>query len=1120
MSTPTAQSTEVACAICLTIFPLPETLPFREDPRCPLCLIPPRRYLPCVACERSFDPYLPACPTCGERPPDEAITNPAWHISNRVLAETMAALRPAASASAPAPAAKPAESAPKRNGNGNGRTALKRTVMGEEMPVITPRVFGNGNGAAAQGESAESAGGEPASDSAGSLFGGEDSPRISVAGTLDTEYELIEEAARLAEVVASLSDQQVVAVDTETTGLDPFADNALLLVQVATTDHAYLIDARKIDPRPLRRILEDPKVLKLLQNAKFDYKMLRHQAGISLRNMYDTMLVERVLTAGISREIGLAKLAQKYAGITLDKSVRRSFIDKSGAFSAEQLRYAARDAQVLFTIYAAQRDLLKRERLLGVASLEFKTVIAVSEMELAGCLIDQGKWRKIIDAATAERDRTALELGDLLADAIPQLSLFGGPAINLNSNAQLVETFKRMGIDLPDTMEATLTRYDHPAVKKLIEYRGFEKMISAFGEKFLELIHPKTGRIHPDFNQLGADTGRFSCTNPNVQQIPSSSDFRSCFTAAPGYKLITCDYSQAELRILAQLSEDPAFVAAFQSGGDLHQLTASQMYQIPPDQVTKQQRGAAKVINFGLAYGRGPAALGVQLGISSDEARGLIDQYFKAYAGIQRWLERAGREAVRKGYSTTMMGRKRYYPPLDPTDEEYNKKRSGVERQGKNSPIQGCLPGHVRIHEQMLGYVPIASLCGRQVSVWDGHQFVDAMVMASGPKQLVRVTLWGGHYIECSPDHRFLVRDPNGRFMWKTPCEFKPQHRVMLTEGVPSWSSDMCLPDAGCGGSWNGREVSLSRIADPTNRGEWLGRLASDGSIADGSVRLMVAEHEESLLPRLHAMCAELGHVGYNTRVTEHQPRRFHNLNVSSRGLVGQLRTMGVKTKIPESLWHDSQVLAGYLRGLFDGDGTVSTDGALLVFGQGLTHLEWAREVQQALLLFGIRSRIRSYAGDRTVVQVLKKDMPVFAQHIGFMNPIKQEKASRITADLRESTYGRGVRVRQVEVTDTWVEMYDVVNSSSGRFMANGLIVHNSNADMTKLALIGINEALQDYEARIVNTVHDEIVVEAREDQAEVVCGIVEREMVKAGEQIISLVPIVADAKVADYWSK
>jgi hypothetical protein len=325
------------------------------------------------------------------------------------------------------------------------------------------------------------------------------------------------------------------------------------------------------------------------------------------------------------------------------------------------------------------------------------------------------------------------------------------------------------------------------------------------------------------------------------------------------------------------------------------------------------------------------------------------------------------------------------------------------------------------------------------------------------------------------------------------------------------------MPPSVCDGSWNGKQVSLSQIDDPISLGEWLGRVASDGSVG---ATVLVAEHEEALLPQLQAVSAQLGHVGHRIRTTVTQPRRFHSLTISSRGLTRQVQALGIKARVPDCAWHDSRVLSGYLRGMFDGDGTVNADGTILVFGQGETHRAWAQQIQQALLLFGVRSRVRSYVGDRTVVQVLKKDMPHFAERIGFMNPIKQAKACSVSGLLREQTYGRGVRVRQVEVTDQWVEMYDVVNSETGRFMANGLIVHNSNADMTKLALVGLNEVLQDYDARVVNTVHDEIVVEAREDQAEVVCTIVEREMVKAGERIIKLVPIVADAKIADHWSK
>jgi DNA polymerase-1 len=312
-------------------------------------------------------------------------------------------------------------------------------------------------------------------------------------------------------------------------------------------------------------------------------------------------------------------------------------------------------------------------------------------MELAGVMVDTGRWRKILEGVAVQRDQAAAELSALLAPAIQQTTMFGISAINLNSGQQLMEAFGRLGVQLEDTSEATLTKVAsaHPAVAKLLEYRTHEKTISAFGEHILELINTATGRIHPDFNQMGADTGRFSCTKPNVQQIPATSDFRSCFVAAEGYKLVTCDYSQAELRILAELSQDEAFVNAFVSGGDLHAITAAQMFGVPLDEVTKAQRSAAKSINFGLAYGRGPGSLALQLGVSPEEARSLIEAYFKAYRGVQKWLETAARDGVRKGYSVTLLGRKRYYDVPKSDDPDYRMKIGSIERQAKNSPIQG-----------------------------------------------------------------------------------------------------------------------------------------------------------------------------------------------------------------------------------------------------------------------------------------------------------------------------------------------------------------------------------------------------------------------------------------------
>jgi len=521
---------------------------------------------------------------------------------------------------------------------------------------------------------------------------------VSAGNYNEFDYELIQDPSRLAEVAEQLSRETVIGVDTETTGLDPHTSE-LLLLQVSTTDKVYVVDCRRLVPLALKPLLENPNIRKIAQNAKFEYEMLRQQVGITLSNMYDTMLAERLLTAGISREISLKMVAQKYIGATLDKSIREAFYKLAGNgdsyLAADQLHYAARDAFIMIPIWKQQAPELKKEKLEQVAALEFQCIAAVGDMELAGVQIDEARWRKIISDVQVQRDRAAAELAELLEPASMQATMFGVSAINLNSNSQLVEAFATLGVPLPDTMEATLSKYNHPAVTKLLEYRGHEKTLSAFGENVLSLINPKTHRIHPDFNQYGADTGRFSCTRPNVQQIPATSDFRKCFVAAPGYKLVTCDYSQCELRVLAELSGDPGFVNAFQSGGDLHSLTASQMFGVPLEEVQKSQRNAAKAINFGLAYGMGPGGLAPRLGVTLDESKELIARYFKAYPGVQKWLDRAAKDSVRNGYSATTLGRKRYYNIPDENlrrlnEDDWRKQIAAIERQGKNSPIQGA----------------------------------------------------------------------------------------------------------------------------------------------------------------------------------------------------------------------------------------------------------------------------------------------------------------------------------------------------------------------------------------------------------------------------------------------
>jgi len=499
----------------------------------------------------------------------------------------------------------------------------------------------------------------------------------------------------LNEIAKALESAPIVSLDTEATSLDPH-DAKLLLFQIATPGEAYLFDARHLDLRPFQSILGSEKILKLAQNAKFDYGMLKELAGVEIVNIFDTMLAERILTCGMTKlgDLSLAALSRKYLGIELAKEVRETFFGGHlRDFTKKQLDYAAKDVLVLFPIYEAQRDRLQKEQLEKIASLEFELVPVVSEMELRGFLIDVEKWRQVI----ADYRKKAQEIDRKMQEELrpysrsTQKDLFGNHAnvVNLNSPSQIMEAFRRVGLDLPSTGEEILARYDHPLAKLLLEYRESEKIISAFGENLLEKINPKTGRIHPDYMQIGADTGRFACSNPNLQQIPTDSMFRSCFIASPGHKLVVADYSQIELRIMAELSEDPVFMKAFKEDQDLHALTASQMFNIPIDQVSKEKRFQAKSINFGLMYGRGARSLAVQLGVSEDESRRLLDKYFRQYHRVKTWLDNISRDAIRRGYSTTLGGRKRYYEKVASDDPSYDRQVSYIERQGKNTPIQG-----------------------------------------------------------------------------------------------------------------------------------------------------------------------------------------------------------------------------------------------------------------------------------------------------------------------------------------------------------------------------------------------------------------------------------------------
>ena len=309
-------------------------------------------------------------------------------------------------------------------------------------------------------------------------------------------------------------------------------------------------------------------------------------------------------------------------------------------------------------------------------------------MELNGFYLDEKRWREQLEKVKKEQSKVALELQQMLSAGVAQASLFGIAEINLDSQTQVTDALKNLGVPVPETTRGWQLQPlagDYPVVAKLLEYRGVAKSLSSFGENILEFINTKTGRIHSDFRQIGAPTGRFSCSKPNIQQIPHEEEYRRCFRAPEGRKLVIADYSQIELRILAEFSEDQNFINAFVSGADFHTITAAQVFNVKPEEITPEQRSFAKRLNFGVVYGIGSQRFSMMTGLAQTEAEDVMRKYFGTYRGLDAWLRNAARTVVQERLARTASGRISRFR----FDEEDRKAISLAQRNGKNMPIQG-----------------------------------------------------------------------------------------------------------------------------------------------------------------------------------------------------------------------------------------------------------------------------------------------------------------------------------------------------------------------------------------------------------------------------------------------
>ncbi|MEO7659069.1 MAG: DNA polymerase [Pyrinomonadaceae bacterium] len=514
---------------------------------------------------------------------------------------------------------------------------------------------------------------------------------------MEIYFQLVNDAESLKKACDELANAPFLGFDVETTDLDPYRGD-LRLVQLSDGSNTKVIDLKPFKERgdlrtsaelaPLRELLASPKQTKIAHNAKFDTKWVRHHLDAEVGSVYDTYLASILISAGEGeRRHGLADVVQFFLGRTLDKSEQVSNW-AADELSHSQIEYAAKDAAIMIEVRNKVHERIVSDGLEEVLKLENDCVMPIAEMELNGFYLDETRWREQLEKVKKLQSKAADELQGLLSAGVAQASLFGRTEINLDSQAQVADALVNLGVPVPNTTRAWELQPladQWPVVAKLLEYRGVAKASQSFGENILEFIEPATGRIHADFRQIGAPTGRFSCSKPNLQQIPHEEEYRRCFNAPEGKKLVIADYSQIELRILADFSADQNFIDAFVSGQDFHSATAAQVFAIKAEDVTAEQRSFAKRLNFGVVYGIGASRFAMMTGLSQAEAENTLRKYFATYPKMDEWLRTQSREVLTKLSARTRSGRLARMS-FDPNDRS---SAGAAQRYAKNMPIQG-----------------------------------------------------------------------------------------------------------------------------------------------------------------------------------------------------------------------------------------------------------------------------------------------------------------------------------------------------------------------------------------------------------------------------------------------
>jgi DNA polymerase-1 len=524
------------------------------------------------------------------------------------------------------------------------------------------------------------------------------------APEVEKNYQTLRSETELNAWLKAIKHAPYFAFDTETNSLDAISAeivgvslsieaNQAAYIPLAHVDDEHQLD-REAVLAELKPILEDENIAKVGQNLKYDYSVLRNHDICMQGIKFDTMLESYVLNSGGGRH-DMDTLALKYLG---HKTISFSEVAGKGAkqLSFDQIpvdkasEYAAEDADITLQLHQTLHPQLDEKLKSVFDDIEMPLVTVLAEMERTGVLIDCDELQaqsEILKKRIEELEAKAFKLADT--------------SFNMNSPKQLQEIlYTKLSLPIlqktpkgqPSTAEPVLQElaFDYPLPKVILEYRSLSKLVSTYIDALPKRVNPKTGRVHTSYNQAVTATGRLSSSDPNLQNIPirteAGREVRKAFIAAEGHNLLAADYSQIELRIMAHLSQDEGLLNAFANGWDIHTATASEIFDVPIDEVSPEQRRRSKAVNFGLIYGMSAFGLAKQLGVERADAQQYMDIYFARYPGVKQYMEDTRQQAHRDGYVETLFGRRLNLPEINSRNIM---RKKAAERTAINAPMQG-----------------------------------------------------------------------------------------------------------------------------------------------------------------------------------------------------------------------------------------------------------------------------------------------------------------------------------------------------------------------------------------------------------------------------------------------